>query len=284
MAHLLLRGAVDRLPEAFASITLTLFVPLTLAAFGIVLRGSSFAFRKEVFRTRDRRNFGAAFAIVLGARAVLHGRGGRGHRLRAGARRRPGRRSRGTAGSTPPRSWGACWPWRSWPTCPPSTWSGTPAGPTTRHGRVLPAPGRRGRGRGRRAWPFAGIFVLHARRALPLPRPHARGRCPWSSCRRCAASARWCCWCAQRPPRRPAAGHRRGGLGGAGLGRGPVALRAPPDDQGLAGGRPAGTLEAILVVFGCAVVIILPRSACSSCSTSAACSPVRAHRIARRCW
>jgi cytochrome d ubiquinol oxidase subunit II len=50
-------------PEAFASIMLTLFVPLTLAAFGIVLRGASFAFRKAVFRTRDRRNFGAAFAI-----------------------------------------------------------------------------------------------------------------------------------------------------------------------------------------------------------------------------
>ena len=49
--------------EAFASITLTLFVPLTLAALGIVLRGSSFAFRKAVFRTRDRRNFGAAFAL-----------------------------------------------------------------------------------------------------------------------------------------------------------------------------------------------------------------------------
>jgi cytochrome d ubiquinol oxidase subunit II len=50
-------------PEAYASITLTLFVPLTLAAFGIVLRGASFAFRKAVFRTRDRRNFGAAFAV-----------------------------------------------------------------------------------------------------------------------------------------------------------------------------------------------------------------------------
>jgi cytochrome d ubiquinol oxidase subunit II len=49
--------------EAFASITLTLFVPLTLAALGIVMRGSSFAFRKAVFRTRDRRNFGAAFAL-----------------------------------------------------------------------------------------------------------------------------------------------------------------------------------------------------------------------------
>jgi cytochrome d ubiquinol oxidase subunit II len=50
-------------PEAYASITLTLFVPLTLAALGIVLRGSSFAFRKAVFRTRYRRAFGAVFAI-----------------------------------------------------------------------------------------------------------------------------------------------------------------------------------------------------------------------------
>jgi cytochrome d ubiquinol oxidase subunit II len=48
--------------EAFASITLTLFVPLSLAAFGIVLRGASFAFRKEVTRTSSQRNFGAAFA------------------------------------------------------------------------------------------------------------------------------------------------------------------------------------------------------------------------------
>jgi cytochrome d ubiquinol oxidase subunit II len=48
--------------EAYASITLTLFVPLTLAALGIVLRGSSFAFRKTVTRIRDQRSFGAAFA------------------------------------------------------------------------------------------------------------------------------------------------------------------------------------------------------------------------------
>jgi len=50
-------------PEAFQSITLTLFVPLSLAALGIVLRGSSFAFRKEVMRTSSRRVFGAAFAL-----------------------------------------------------------------------------------------------------------------------------------------------------------------------------------------------------------------------------
>jgi cytochrome d ubiquinol oxidase subunit II len=49
-------------PEAYASITLTVFVPLTIAAFGIVLRGSGFAFRKAVTRTSSKRNFGAAFA------------------------------------------------------------------------------------------------------------------------------------------------------------------------------------------------------------------------------
>jgi cytochrome d ubiquinol oxidase subunit II len=49
--------------EVYGSIMLTLFVPLSLAALGIVLRGSSFAFRKEVYRTSSRRNFGAAFAI-----------------------------------------------------------------------------------------------------------------------------------------------------------------------------------------------------------------------------
>jgi cytochrome d ubiquinol oxidase subunit II len=48
--------------EAFASITLTLFVPLSIAALGIVFRGSAFAFRKEVTRTSSQRNFGAAFA------------------------------------------------------------------------------------------------------------------------------------------------------------------------------------------------------------------------------
>lgn len=50
-------------PEAFAAIMLTLYVPLTLAAVGIVLRGSGFAFRKAVLATRDRRRYGAVFAL-----------------------------------------------------------------------------------------------------------------------------------------------------------------------------------------------------------------------------
>ena len=51
-------------PEAYASITLTLFVPLTIAALGIVLRGASFAFRKAVVQLRHRRLFGALFALA----------------------------------------------------------------------------------------------------------------------------------------------------------------------------------------------------------------------------
>ncbi|MFZ4584966.1 MAG: cytochrome d ubiquinol oxidase subunit II [Acidimicrobiia bacterium] len=49
-------------PSVFASIMLTLFVPMTLAALGIVARGSSFAFRKNMRRLQYRRVFGAMFA------------------------------------------------------------------------------------------------------------------------------------------------------------------------------------------------------------------------------
>jgi len=50
-------------PEAYESIWLTMFVPLTIAAFGIVLRGASFAFRKSATRLRYRRIFGGGFAL-----------------------------------------------------------------------------------------------------------------------------------------------------------------------------------------------------------------------------
>ena len=49
-------------PAAFAAICETLFVPLTLAAFGIVLRGSAFAFRKFASSVAQARLFGALFA------------------------------------------------------------------------------------------------------------------------------------------------------------------------------------------------------------------------------
>jgi cytochrome bd ubiquinol oxidase subunit II len=49
-------------PDVYASITLTLYVPLAIAALGIVFRGASFAFRKVVVSLRYRRLFGALFA------------------------------------------------------------------------------------------------------------------------------------------------------------------------------------------------------------------------------
>jgi cytochrome d ubiquinol oxidase subunit II len=50
-------------PDAFAAIMSTLFLPLSLAALGIVLRGSGFAFRKVGERLSGQRAFGAAFAV-----------------------------------------------------------------------------------------------------------------------------------------------------------------------------------------------------------------------------
>jgi cytochrome d ubiquinol oxidase subunit II len=49
-------------PAVFAAVTTTLYLPLGLAALGIVLRGSGFAFRKAVHRTENQRLWGAAFA------------------------------------------------------------------------------------------------------------------------------------------------------------------------------------------------------------------------------
>lgn len=49
-------------PSVLAAITTTLYIPLGIAAFGIVLRGSGFAFRKVSIRTADQRVNGVAFA------------------------------------------------------------------------------------------------------------------------------------------------------------------------------------------------------------------------------
>jgi cytochrome d ubiquinol oxidase subunit II len=50
-------------PEAFGAVMSTLYVPLALAAVGIVLRGSGFAFRKSVESLQARRAMGATFAL-----------------------------------------------------------------------------------------------------------------------------------------------------------------------------------------------------------------------------
>jgi cytochrome d ubiquinol oxidase subunit II len=49
-------------PGAFSAIMTTLYIPLGIAAFGIVLRGSGFAFRKVSMRTAEQRLNGIAFA------------------------------------------------------------------------------------------------------------------------------------------------------------------------------------------------------------------------------
>ncbi len=49
---------------AFAAIMSTLYIPLGLAALGIVIRGSGFAFRKVSMRTPEQRVNGAAFATA----------------------------------------------------------------------------------------------------------------------------------------------------------------------------------------------------------------------------
>ncbi|MER7005307.1 cytochrome d ubiquinol oxidase subunit II [Dactylosporangium sp. NPDC000555] len=50
-------------PAAFAAITTTLYVPLGLAALGVVIRGCGFAFRKAFTATEHQRAAGAAFAF-----------------------------------------------------------------------------------------------------------------------------------------------------------------------------------------------------------------------------
>jgi cytochrome bd-type quinol oxidase subunit 2 len=49
--------------DAFVSVTTTLYIPLTLAAFGMIARGAAFAFRKSVSTPAMRRFLGAAFAL-----------------------------------------------------------------------------------------------------------------------------------------------------------------------------------------------------------------------------
>ena len=178
-------------PEAYASITLTIFVPLTLAALGIVLRGASFAFRKAVFRTRDRRNFGAAFALSSVLVPYCFGAvvgGIASGRVPAG----------GKAGD----------PWDSWVN-PTSILGGLLAvcldglpgrvlpGPRRRpalrrdDGGVLPPPGHRGRGRGRRGGGRSGSSCCQRRR-VPLRRPHLAGPAAGHPLRACAVWPPWC--------------------------------------------------------------------------------------------
>ncbi|MHA6794555.1 cytochrome d ubiquinol oxidase subunit II [Pseudonocardia bannensis] len=51
-------------PPAFAAIASTLYIPVLLAAFGMIARGAAFAFRAGVETLTERRLLGGAFAIA----------------------------------------------------------------------------------------------------------------------------------------------------------------------------------------------------------------------------
>ncbi|GAB2962634.1 cytochrome d ubiquinol oxidase subunit II [Amycolatopsis acidiphila] len=72
------------LPVAFAAITTTLYVPLGVAALGIVVRGAGFAFRQVMVRTDQQRVTGGRLRRLVGARAVLPRHRGRRDRVRPG--------------------------------------------------------------------------------------------------------------------------------------------------------------------------------------------------------
>ena len=92
-------------PVAFGSVASTLYIPLFLAAIGIILRGVAFATRGVARgRTLQRARLPAALRPVLGAHPLLPGRGRRRGRLgtRAGGQR--GRRPADELVESRPRS------------------------------------------------------------------------------------------------------------------------------------------------------------------------------------
>ena len=259
LADLLLVVLWTAFSEAFASITLTLFVPLTLAAFGIVLRGLELRVpqggvphpRPTQLRRRVRARRRCSCRTAW-ARSPARSR-------RAGSRRAARPATRGRAGSTRRRSSVACSPSRS---CAYLVGGlphlGRQAARRRRHGRVLPTPRDRRRRSSRassrssasscstptRPYLFDGLTS----RALPLV--IVSGLCGIGSLvlllRDADHGAR-------------AALGRRGGVGRGRLGRRPVALH--PADEPRRCRRPRrrhGTLQTVLVVFVLAAVIILP--------------------------
>ena len=69
----------------FAAVVTTLYIPLTLAAFGMIARGAAFAFRKSISSLPMRRFFGACFAASSLATPFFLGTVVGGGRLQPGA-------------------------------------------------------------------------------------------------------------------------------------------------------------------------------------------------------
>jgi Cytochrome bd terminal oxidase subunit II len=64
------------IPPVFAAVASTLYIPLTVAALGIIARGAAFAFRKASTQLWQQRLFGAAFAFSSFATPLFLGAAG----------------------------------------------------------------------------------------------------------------------------------------------------------------------------------------------------------------
>ncbi len=100
-------------PEAYASITLTLFVPLTIAALGIVLRGRQFRLPQSGVPGPRPAPLRRHLRHLLGPGALLLRRRRGRHRLRTGPGRRPSRRPVDELGEPDLGPRRSCWPFAS---------------------------------------------------------------------------------------------------------------------------------------------------------------------------
>ena len=85
-------------PAGFTPVASTLYVPLTLAAFGMIARGAAFAFRKSITTLPHAPLPRRGVRGVVAGHAVLPGRGRRRRRVRAGAAGHRDRRRRDELG------------------------------------------------------------------------------------------------------------------------------------------------------------------------------------------
>ena len=116
-------------PSAFEAIFSTLFIPLSLAALGIVLRGAGFAFQHTARRARGPALAERIFGALVAADAVLHGHRRRRDRRWPRARRQRRRRSGDELAQPALAASSACCSSRPAPTSRPCSSSATRAAP-----------------------------------------------------------------------------------------------------------------------------------------------------------
>ena len=243
-------------PRAFEPIMSTLFVPMSLAGAGIVLRGSAFVFRKSIRALTGRRLFGAVFALSSVLTPFFLGA--------AFGAIASGRVQAGDPGGDPLSAW---------------------IGPTPMLIGALAVlcsaflaavflvfDARRARRQAleryfrRRAIgcaavtgvvALAGLFVLRRDAPFVFRRPHARGAALRAAIGRLRRRRH------RAAGERDHAGHpgarrRRGRRRARGLGRGAVPVPAPDLADDRSGGGRARTLDWVLVVLLVATVTVVP--------------------------